>query len=925
VDRAHARLLAASGIECALARLRVDPLPRPGPASYPDDWTFRDPVGTRLEDALNPSYNLGDRYADAGAPAGNNRYVPGEDTVTVDREGDGRYAGWSGRLRGQTGAFSHKYVLRVEDESAKINVNGGPGWNAQLVRILDVLGEQPEVGIAGLGALVVGNRPPGGYAGVTDLQGTIETALGTTTRDLSPYLTTSSWVDPSVVHPNVREFGGERFYPFLCPAEVKWTRGPLSLEEGGRPPVNLNVAPRAVLVALLQDLRGISYARGADLWMYAAAYSIPPAMAGQIADAIVERRTTDRFDSWGEFGAFCDTLVPGKIQGMTGGTYNDGGNLCGADLLKANFDPNTHLNKQLPDQIAWRWIDKSDLATGSTEGSLDPTGAFSISSLGTVRDARADRAAESLQYQVLEMFRLVRHTTQKDFVAGRALGDSPRWLSAAGGGALTTGAAAGWGGSPGVGLAAITHPCPVPALPALAADFDGQVALATVDTEPLAPMAGTTLMFLHHFDDGWDADVGNPAGRIADPSLQDASLQTNPATSVWPADPAVRAGTLQPDGAFMQSARIPAFTAPGNLPAAETVMLGKGETAMSNRGAISLWAKVDARVCRAGPVGMFSRVRQDPASVFVGICESQSILLGRTAQEQWGMLVENSLNVNPDQGTGTERQFHTRFAPNPNTLLPDARWVLVTAQFDTKVASTSEDLYFHVQGIRGTGTDDPINEYPDPFDIVLGEDCLATSEEMSLGGGVWGGSSHVADELAICDLGTDPTQARTNAQNWHMARYAAGRYYKGNDGAFLSPVIEPAPGAQARLAYARWTAYLPGEARREIAVAGSSGGPPAEGQPRILDATLLESRVDVDLMDEAGTTIVRPLAQGTDRGAVPSRFRYRVTFRPTESAAWNAPNYRQHNPVLETPVFDDITLAYVPPGATRVLSWEERQ
>ncbi len=142
---------------------------------------------------------------------------------------DDRQRAFSGFLSGDAAPLGNTYALRIEDESAKININGGLldaldrdgdgipdfrdalvrpaaapitsnagwGWNGQLCRILNVLGSQPALGRPNLGTDLLARRPLGGYR-------TIEEAcslLGATT-DLSPWLTVSSWVDQEVIRPN---------------------------------------------------------------------------------------------------------------------------------------------------------------------------------------------------------------------------------------------------------------------------------------------------------------------------------------------------------------------------------------------------------------------------------------------------------------------------------------------------------------------------------------------------------------------------------------------------------------------------------------------------------------------------------------------------------------------------------------------------
>ncbi|MBI4231422.1 MAG: hypothetical protein HY608_11345, partial [Planctomycetes bacterium] len=67
VEHARAKILAGSGVESALARLRISPLPPPvrTVANAADDWTCREPnASLDLGSLHNPSFHLGEPWAD---------------------------------------------------------------------------------------------------------------------------------------------------------------------------------------------------------------------------------------------------------------------------------------------------------------------------------------------------------------------------------------------------------------------------------------------------------------------------------------------------------------------------------------------------------------------------------------------------------------------------------------------------------------------------------------------------------------------------------------------------------------------------------------------------------------------------------------------------------------------------------------------
>ncbi|MBI4565555.1 MAG: hypothetical protein HY716_12745 [Planctomycetes bacterium] len=55
--------------------------------------------------------------------------------------------------------------------------------------------------------------------------------------------------------------------------------------------------------------------------------------------------------------------------------------------LKANFNPNGHLNETNPDANLYLRVDKTDLIVNSVEFTFLPTGVFQIESLGRVLKA----------------------------------------------------------------------------------------------------------------------------------------------------------------------------------------------------------------------------------------------------------------------------------------------------------------------------------------------------------------------------------------------------------------------------------------------------------------------------------------------------------------------------------------------------------
>ncbi len=680
------------------------------------------------------------------------------------------------------------YVLKVEDESTKINVNGGflddqgrgtdalrdwqdpdvvdavghgHGWNKQLARVLDVLGavqeidlngnravdlhedwngngafDPPPIGIAGMGQAILRGRPQGGYRSIEDVQ----RVLGTTV-DLSPYLTVRSWVDRTVVRPNA-----ERLTAHLTSVnEEKKLRGALLPEEVGRSPVNLNGAPRSVLISLLQGISSPSELGCNGGWFdpvvfrtvplsfsAATTYRVSAVSAGRIAERMIASRP---FSGWGGFRIFAEKLVlsqaglPPAISGFpesfSRGIPSPCWQLGPAHMILANFDPNTHSNEQCPDAVLWQWLDKGDLLDYSTEGVLHPTGAVRIASAGRVVDTLGGmRSLAEISVQG-DLFTLVRHTTQKEFMGGRQAGaqDPPgsgRYpLSLAAAGASTAGLNAGiewWGGvPPGRGVGVMTYPCPPVAVAAgNAAEFDGYVGLATVEIENSLPSLldppglDWSARFVHHFDGdgcsspggGWSADRGVVPALQAGP-VDSGLLHGGPVcdaylprgaelkASVWP--DSGEPGTLLPDGIHLQEGRCPAFS-PVNLPE------DADDAPFSDHGVLSYWVKrvnhlastdfnlgtlwtmMDLSIVRCKDVA--PRLNSLTHAIHIGYDARYSTSTGPRIVA--GMIVENAAL---DSGDDHKAEQHHEIHLDSSYTFPGGRWSLMTAIYDTDEAN----------------------------------------------------------------------------------------------------------------------------------------------------------------------------------------------------------------------------------------------
>ena len=161
---------------------------------------------------------------------------------------------------------------------------------------------------------------------------------------------------------------------------------------------------------------------------------------------------TGQFKTWVQFYAFVDNLITmGLIKDDRPLWYDystsGGADATGysplqpsliqknyaaraiADVIKANFNPNLHLNEINPDHNLFLIVDKTDLFVNSTEFTFMPTGYFEIECLGRVlrpkdgvSDARLSTANEIVaQAKILaayQLFNVYRETNQKQFYAG---------------------------------------------------------------------------------------------------------------------------------------------------------------------------------------------------------------------------------------------------------------------------------------------------------------------------------------------------------------------------------------------------------------------------------------------------------------------------------------------------------------------------
>lgn len=173
------------------------------------------------------------------------------------------------------------------------------------------------------------------------------------------------------------------------------------------------------------------------------------------------------FRSWHQFNAFIDYLARAPADGGAGFLVDQRSNLfvdyeedgvdpvgfgslvpsdvqhqyanqAIADVIKANFNPNCHLNELNPDANLFLIVDKTDLFINSTEFCFMPTGYVQVESLGRVLKPRVEKvtdayngdnqlAAQARVTATFKLYDMYRETTQMQFYGGTLAPESSQW------------------------------------------------------------------------------------------------------------------------------------------------------------------------------------------------------------------------------------------------------------------------------------------------------------------------------------------------------------------------------------------------------------------------------------------------------------------------------------------------------------------
>ncbi len=1024
LNAAKAYLLARSGIEDALARVSMgqDPAYGGGNRDGSTDGllsgyeaaqevfhatgtgTPADQEGCPARHALRPSFFA----ASLGNPA----------RILVD----GRDRGVSGRLSGDLGSDGNTYALKVTPESGFFLNGGDPmaiavvGYNAVLRRVLGTLAEaidREDGSNDGVpvdevdGRKLIDLRPAGGWGSWAQIR---DLALGgnqAKLETLRPYLALHAWVDKKVIAPNTTSAMADKDYhswgeikldhalnPSL-PA-VPGSRSPdferINGRIVGRAPVDLSWARtrRPALIALLANLGGLTLDEYRALPFYFGIpgndlvgtlrsakipldWTAPSDDCRNTADAILA--STSELATWSQWNDFCDTLP------MTGSSDIP---QAKRDILKANFNPNSDLNKFNPNRSLWRSVDKSDLLPDgyTTEFSLLPLQQpRRIESLGRVLGMDRRVLASRTLSAMVSGPSAVRLSTQRELVCenlgnpdlpgdetGNRLPGHPCFLSQSLGAGNTWGHKIDmratypgtWmnGNSFGVGLQTYPEPCydrtpnlagilPDPTATPLSmapADYDGTLQLATAET-PRDAWYGVTaptrdMKMLARFDDGLDLDVADAAPQVQpDPLLVTTSELDHGLLH------ATEPNTLYPDGAYSEKDRCPSWRDRGN--------------AHGLHGLMSFWVKPNYALhpFTNGEGGhTYDGERghnyvtwtngNAPANVS---STNQFFVLG---DYFWG---RREIKSHFEVGHSTDdddRESDFSTGDRANASLPH-RWLLVTLYWDfqSPVAQDTGELMADAGASAaewdgGANHYDSLTEPTDASDITQNVSGIPHTLRLGQNAGGIGifdqhagiGTDATFDEFAIWDfggagaLGGPPAAMATleSASVLALSRFRQGRYYRESvyTGLLAPPGINTAAGWFSPLIRLSPGARILGLAWTQAVPRGLKAPLPAGGQAGVDGDAGPDGRIAFDLANAAGTAYLKDIG-GMEIQDLFSRDAFSPVARsagaPFRLHAVFQPNLQDptNTPILDPLALDDVTLLYEPAGGARILAWED--
>jgi len=652
VNATRALLLARSGLEDVLARLALGQDPESAVCRYEGE----DQNANAILDASEASaeiYGPGmlDRDACPLDQARRPSFCVLNASDPLQRPEDGRLRGYSGRLSGEASPDGNVYALKIA--SGGFHINGGDpaqpanvGYNAVLFRMMGILAREIGPPLAQVdGENLLSQRPLQGWSTFAEVR---DLALGGSQAKLDalqPYLALRAWTDKRVIAPNATDGTAGSVNQvnkgYLCWGDIKRDRRnpakPSSRAPDfermprtpagrvvGRSPVDLAWARtrRPALSALLEGLSGLYLdedtaclrivpIQPAELCGTLRAVTLT-ATSGLLSTALnAFMGSGSNVSTWQQFNTFCDGIPFLAVAGVSTTDIK-----AVRDLIKANFNPNSDLNKFNPCRGAWKHVDKSDLLAYSTEFSLTPIQARRVECLGLVLAPSGRILARRTLEATVSPPGVVRLATQREMVSedlgnldmpgdernprlpGYCVNGTSAFLNPSNGTDRTWGqaldttsipmpgysaASGNWmgGASKGVALQTYPEPCfdttPNQTMPPTypdatgtrlainPADYAGGIQLAAVETARDAfYTAGSDIRrmtLLSRFDDGFDLDDWDTLAAASRNCLP-AALQPTTAElglSVWCSNVGSKLNNLYPDGAYCEASNFPSY------------------------------------------------------------------------------------------------------------------------------------------------------------------------------------------------------------------------------------------------------------------------------------------------------------------------------------------------------------------------------
>ena len=611
-----AKYAAEAGIDYAIAQLKYNSpygaiaraysIYDSGDRSLTDDWIYWDGPGIELEDTDDPSFE--------SDVAGNSK-ISGSFTI---------------------GDLTATYALKVIDCASQIYLNHDSGCGSEASTRLDEM----------LTALGLSGIAGGTSDNIVNYRETLDSDIYLTKEQIKDapnvgdtryntikdYVTVHAWVDESTYGDDGAATGGGN--NILADtsktwADDEWIGSTVTIVGGTgagqtrtisdsgtngltvssdwstnpasgstyaiiepRSPVNVNTASREVLQAVLTGIAG-------------AGETITSGEADSLASDIHDNRP---FSTWSSFISYLTT------SGV--------GNATEQYVILANVNPNTDImstnaNKSWRelhyDESATNPIDKTTLTTRTTEFCFNSGGYYEIECLGKVgRDlgdgggGGADGDLEDTSgtppfdevyatkkiRTVVKIFDIWRQTTQDDFL-GTATEANLRDSDIGDGGAYVQ-----------------SYPEPMEDTDRIAACFDGQIMLATV--EP------ATADFTAHYNDDLDYDEGS--GANAGGSVEEASVIASDQ------------GDLLPDGVYVGDPEDLTYSS-ANVPAGQ-----------DEEGTLEMWVKLNYTPAAAttnylfyvqNATGDYLRLKESSAILTLEVDDSVGSGLSDTASVAW--------------------------------------------------------------------------------------------------------------------------------------------------------------------------------------------------------------------------------------------------------------------------------------------------